>query len=175
MERRERDALYEQAVAEHGAVIRRLARGYEADPERRRDLLQDIHLELWQSLESFDGRCGLRTWVYRVAHNVSASHITRQRRVASRLVDLEALDVEPAPIDEETHAGYRHSAQKLLGLIHQLRPTDREIVLLYLEGETAAQIADVTGLSASNIGTKIHRIKKLLQQQYVEGNCHERR
>ena len=175
MERRERDALYEQAVAEHGAVIRRLARGYEADPERRRDLLQDIHLELWRSLESFDGRCGLRTWVYRVAHNVSASHITRQRRVASRLVDLEALDVEPAPIDEETHADYRHSAQKLLGLIHRLRPTDREIVLLYLEGETSAQIADVTGLSASNIGTKIHRTKKLLQQQYVEGNSHERR
>ena len=175
MERRERDALYEQAVAEHAGVIRRLARGYEADPERRRDLLQDIHLELWRSLESFDGRCGLRTWVYRVAHNVSASHITRQRRVASRLVDLEVLDVEPAPIDEETHAGYRHSAQKLLDLIHQLRPTDREIVLLYLEGETAAQIADVTGLSASNIGTKIHRIKKLLQQQYVEGNSHERR
>jgi RNA polymerase sigma-70 factor, ECF subfamily len=60
MERREQDALYEQAVAEHGVVIRRLARGYEADPERRRDLLQEIHVELWRSLESFDGRCGLR-------------------------------------------------------------------------------------------------------------------
>jgi RNA polymerase sigma-70 factor (ECF subfamily) len=175
VERRERDALYEQAVAEHGAVIRRLARGYEADPERRRDLLQEIHVELWRSLESFDGRCGLRTWVYRIAHNVSASHIVRQRRVASRLVDLEALEAEPARIDEETRADHRHAAQKLLDLIHQLRPADREIVLLYLEGETAAQIADVTGLSASNIGTRIHRIKKLLQQQLVEGNSHERR
>ncbi len=165
MERREQDALYEQMVAEHGVAIRRLARGYEADPERRRDLLQEIHVELWRSLELFDGRCALRTWVYRIAHNVSASHIVRQRRLSSRLVDLEALEVEPTPLDEETRADHRHAAQKLLGLIHRLRPADREIVLLYLEGETAAQIADMTGLSASNIATKIHRIKKLLQQQ----------
>lgn len=130
---------------------------------------------MWRSLESFDGRCGLRTWVYRIAHNVSASHIVRQRQVASRLVDLEALEVEPASIDEDARADHRHAAQKLLGLIHQLRPADREIVLQYLEGETAAQIADMTGLSASNIATKIHRIKKLLQQQLVEGNSHERR
>jgi len=174
MDRREQDALYEQAATEHGAMIRRLGRGYEADPERRRDLLQDILLELWRSLELFDGRCALRTWVYRVAHNVAASHIVRQRRIAERLVDLEALDTEPAPVDGEALADYRHAAQKLLGLIHQLRPADRQIILLYLEGETAAEIAEVTGLSPSNIATKIHRIKKLLHQQYIEGHSHER-
>jgi RNA polymerase sigma-70 factor (ECF subfamily) len=174
VDRREQDALYAQAITEHGIMIRRLGRGYEADPERRRDLLQDIHLELWQSLELFDGRCALRTWVYRVAHNVAASHIVRQRRIAARLVDLEALDTEPAPVDGETQADHRHAAQKLLGLIHQLRPSDRQIILLYLEGETAAEIAEVTGLSSSNIATKIHRIKKLLHQQYIEGKSHER-
>jgi DNA-directed RNA polymerase specialized sigma24 family protein len=62
----------------------------------------------------------------------------------------------------------------LLGLIHQLRPADRQIILLYLEGEAAAEIAEVTGLSPSNIATKIHRIKKLLRQQYTEGKSHER-
>jgi RNA polymerase sigma-70 factor (ECF subfamily) len=154
-------------------MIRRLGRGYEADPGRRRDLLQDIHLELWQSLELFDGRCALRTWVYRIAHNVAASHIVRQRRIAARLVDLEALDHEPAGFDGETQADHQHAAQKLLGLIHQLRPSDRQIILLYLEGETAAEIAEVTGLSSSNIATKIHRIKKLLQQQYIEGKNHD--
>ena len=173
MDRREQDALYEQAITEHGTMIRRLGRGYEADPERRRDLLQDIQLGLWRSLELFDGRCALRTWVYRVAHNVAASHIVRQRRIAARLVDLEALNTEPAPVDGETQADQRHASQKLLGLIHQLRPADRQIILLYLEGETAAEIAEVTGLSPSNIATKIHRIKKLLQQQYGEGKSHE--
>jgi RNA polymerase sigma-70 factor (ECF subfamily) len=174
MDRREQDALYEQAITEHGAMIRRLDRGYEADPERRHDLLQDIHLELWRSLSSFDGRCALRTWVYRVAHNVAASHIVHQRRIAARLVDIEALDAEPAPVDGAAQADHRYAAQKLLALIHQLRPADRQIILLYLEGETAAEIAVVTGLSPSNIATKIHRIKTLLHQQYIEGISHER-
>lgn len=126
------------------------------------------------SLELFDGRCALRTWVYRVAHNVAASHIVRQRRIAARLVDLEALDTEPASVDGETQADQRHAAQKLLGLIHQLRPADRQIILLFLEGGTGAEIAEVTGLSPSNIATKTHRIKKLLHQQYTEGKSHER-
>jgi RNA polymerase sigma-70 factor (ECF subfamily) len=168
MSRGEQDALYEQAIAEERAMIRRLARGYEADPERRRDLLQDIHLELWRSLAAFDGRCGLRTWVFRVAHNVGASHILRQKRFRSRLVDLETLDAEPAQTDD------RLAAQMLLRLIHRLRPVDRQIILLYLEGETAAEIAEVTGLSPPNIATKIHRVKKLLREQYTEGANHER-
>ena len=173
MDRRGQDALYQQAIIEHGAMIRRLGCGYEADPGRRGDLLQEIHLELWRSFELFDGRCALRTWVYRVAHNVAAAHIVRQRRTAARLVEMEALDTEPACAGGEAQAEDRHAAERLLGLIHQLRPADRQIILLYLEGETAAEIAQVTGLSPSNIATKIHRIKKLLQQQYMEGKRHE--
>ena len=175
MDRREQDALYEQAIVEHGTMIRRLVYGYEADPEQRRDLFQEIHLELWRSLELFDGRCALRTWIYRVAHNVAASHIMRQRRVAARLVDLEVLDTEPAPVDGEAQADDRYAAQKLLDLIQRLRPADRQIILLYLEGQSAAEIAEITGLSASNIGTKIHRIKKLLQLQYVEAEDQRRK
>lgn len=154
-------------------MILRLARGYEADLERRRDLLQDIHLDLWRSLELFDGRCALRTWVYRIAHNVAASHIVRQRRFAARLADLDDLDAEPVAVEEAARADHRDAAQNLLGLIHRLRPVDRQIILLYLEGETAAEIAEVTGLSPSNIATKIHRIKKLLHQ-HIEGKSHER-
>jgi RNA polymerase sigma-70 factor (ECF subfamily) len=169
LDRREQDALYGETVGEHGATIRRLARGYEADADRRRDLVQEIHLELWRSLASFDGRCGLRTWVYRVAHNVAASHIVRERRVASRLVDLEGLEMEPVSAEGSSRAEDLLSAQTLLGLIHRLRPMDRQIMLLYLEGESAAGIAQVTGLSPPNIATKIHRLKALLRRQYAEG------
>jgi len=170
LNRREQDALYEQAIVECGTMIRRLIYGYEADPEQRRDLFQEIHLELWRSLELFDGRCALRTWVYRVAHNVAASHIMRQRKIADRLVDLESLDTEPALVDGAAQADQGYAAQKLLDLIHRLRPADRQIILLYLEGQIASEIAEITGLSASNIGTRIHRIKKLLQLQYVEAD-----
>jgi RNA polymerase sigma-70 factor (ECF subfamily) len=83
-------------------------------------------------------------------------------------MDLDALDTEPAPVDGEAQADHRYAAQRLLDLIQRLRPADRQIILMYLEGQSAAEIAEITGLSASNIGTKIHRIKKLLQHQYVE-------
>jgi RNA polymerase sigma-70 factor, ECF subfamily len=172
VDRIRQDALYEQANAQCGAVLRRLARGYDADPERRRDLLQEMHLELWRSLRLFDGRCSLRTWVYRVANNVGASHIVRRRRAAARLLDLETLDVEPAQLDGEERAANYYSAGKLLDLIHRLTPLDRQIILLYLEGEAAELIADVAGLSASNVATKIHRIKRLLSRQFLEGATH---
>ena len=64
-----RDALYADAAAQFGWALERLARAYESDSDRRADLLQDIHVALWRSLERFDGRCSMRTWVYRVAHN----------------------------------------------------------------------------------------------------------
>ena len=131
--------------------------------------MQEIHVELWRSLRLFDGRCSLRTWVYRVAHNVAASHIVRMRRASARLVDLETLETEPGFIDGEARANQQYSVSRLLERIYQLKPLDRQVILLYLEGEPAASIAEVTGLSAVNVATKIHRIKKLLNRQSGEG------
>jgi RNA polymerase sigma-70 factor (ECF subfamily) len=170
--RERQDEMYAEAVSMHGATMRRTSRAYEADPDKQRDLLQDIHLELWQSLASFDGRCGLNTWVFRVSHNVAASHVERSRRVAARLVDLETLETEVSLTDSRGVAVQRCSAESLLDLIRRLKPLDRQIIVLYLEGEPAAAIAEVTGLSASNVATRIHRIKKLLKHIYVEGALH---
>jgi RNA polymerase sigma-70 factor, ECF subfamily len=92
------DDLYERAAAEYGAALGRLARGYEAEPEKRRELLQVIHIALWRSFEGFEARCSLRTWVYRVAHNTAASWVIQQRRERPEiLVGLEELDQMPAP------------------------------------------------------------------------------
>jgi RNA polymerase sigma-70 factor (ECF subfamily) len=161
--------LYAEASSIHGSAIRRLARGYEADPDRQRDLLQEMHMELWVSLGSFDGRCSLRTWVYRIAHNVGASHVVRSRRLASRLTDLETVEAGMFPVEAKAQADGRFSAAILLDLIHRLKPLDRQVILLYLEGEAAGAIAEVTGLSASNVATKIHRIKRVLKQKYLQG------
>lgn len=171
-DRRQQDELYEEVNRLYGRLLRGLARGYEADPDRRSDLLQEIHVELWRSMALFDHRCSLRTWVYRVAHNVGASHVIRRRRVAERLIALETLDTEVVSVDGRAQADSALSAAKLLELIHQLKPLDRQIMLLYLEGETAEQIADITGFSASNVSTKIYRIKRLLSRQFAEGAGH---
>ena len=80
--RDEPDQRYQDAITEFGGALERLARAYEPDLDRRGDLLQEIHLALWQSFGRFDGRCSMRTWVYRVAHNTATSRVLRPRRRA---------------------------------------------------------------------------------------------
>ena len=169
----DQDQLYIQAQAEHGECMRRLVRGYESDSDRQRDLLQEMHIELWRSLKGFDQRCSLRTWVYRVAHNVGADHLAKRRKVSERLVELEALSSDPTAQAGEAQERRREELAELQALIHRLAPLDRQIILLYLEGASAAEIADVTGLTPGNTATKIHRIKKLLSRNFT-GATNER-
>lgn len=163
------DDLYEEASAAYGAALDRLARSYEADPEKCRDLLQEIHLGLWRSFEGFDSRCSLRTWVYRVAHNVAISHVMRHRRAKSRtLLSLDEVDGIPDKHDPEVAADRHKAMQQLLALIQRLRPLDRQIILLYLEGMDAASIGEITGISPGNVATKIHRIKSIIADSILE-------
>lgn len=174
----DQDDLYAEAAATYGAALERLARAYEADSDRRRDLLQEIHVALWQSLARFDGRCSLRTWVYRVAHNVATSQVIRRRARAPMLVGLEELDAmpdagDPARTPEQTLDEQR-ALDRLLTLVHRLKPFDRQVMLLYLEGMDAASIGEVTGISAGNVATKVHRIKTILARRFHEGRRHDR-
>ena len=161
--------LYERAVAEYGNALKRLTRAYEADAERRRDVLQEIHMALWESLARFDGRCALGTWVYRVAHNTATSICIRRKSSRVQLVSLEDVEVPTAGIDRERDLDERQGMERLLGLIQRLRPLDRQVILLYLEDIDARAIGEIVGLSAANVATKIHRVKKVLAQQFQEG------
>lgn len=163
------DGLYQDAARTYGAPLDRLACAYEADPEIRRDLLQDIHVALWRSFEGFDGRCSLRTWIYRVAHNVGASHVMRQRRTRSQaLVGLEELENLPDANSGQRAADRSQALDRLLHLIQRLKPLDRHVILSYLEGLDAASIGEITGLSPGNVATKIHRIKTVLARRFQQ-------
>lgn len=163
---------YDEAVAEFGPALGRLAFAYEREADRRKDLLQDIHFALWRSLAAFDGRCALRTWVYRVAHNVAASHALRDHRRTRGCVGLDALDTASTVLDEETPVARlveqldvdRQRAQ-LAALIAKLVAPDRQLLLLYLEELDAVAIGEVMGLSPANVATKIHRIKRVLARR----------
>ncbi len=172
---RSQDSQFEEAVGMHGAALERLARAYEADPEIRRDLLQEIHIALWTSLDRFDSRCSLRTWVYRVAHNAAASHVSRRLRMKNQtFVGIEEL-ANLADRTEGEEAAEQHDAlARMYALVHQLKPLDRQVMLAYLEGLDAASTAEITGLSARNVATKIHRIKQVLKCRFQEGGRDER-
>ncbi|MBS0334701.1 MAG: sigma-70 family RNA polymerase sigma factor [Proteobacteria bacterium] len=166
------DESYALAAAEFGAAIERLARGYEANPEARRDLVQDVHLALWRSLAGFDGRCSLRTWVYRVAHNTAVSHVQRSRRWRGEQgATLEELERLPDTDDPEAAAGERQALARLMTLIQALGPPDRQVALLYLEDLDAAAIGEITGLSAGAVAVRIHRLKALLARRFQGGRA----
>ncbi|HTM77957.1 MAG TPA: sigma-70 family RNA polymerase sigma factor [Devosia sp.] len=165
-----RDALYEQVARDQRRMIARMAAGYEADPALREDLEQDIHLQLWRSLADFAGQCSLATWTHRVAHNVCARHIDKAVR-AKRLGALSGLD-DLAVADES--AGPEQTAlatltlERVYGLIHRLRPLDRQVALLYLEDCSAPEIAEIIGLTSGAVATRIHRLKALLTNAFAE-------
>jgi RNA polymerase sigma-70 factor (ECF subfamily) len=162
----EQDALYEHVAAEYASAIERLARGYQPDPDKRRDLVQDIHVALWRSLERFAGRASLRTWVYRVSHNTAISQITRRRAGAPTFVSLDELAAAPAAEDATRALDRRMALERLLAMVQMLNPVDRQVILLYLEDLDAQSIADIVGISPSNVATKVHRIKQMLARRF---------
>lgn len=164
------EELYQQVAAEYGAALERLAYAYESDSDRRRDLLQEIHFQLWRSFEKFDSRCSLRTWTYRVAHNVATSHVVRQRRRKAReFVTLEEIETTAGREDIEISTDRQKARMRLLALIQNLEPVDRQLILGYLEGIDAESMGEITGLSSANVWTKLHRIKNILTREFHAG------
>jgi RNA polymerase sigma-70 factor (ECF subfamily) len=168
----EQNELYRRVVAECGRMLDRLPAGYEADPDKRRDLRQEIHLQLWRSLEAFDGRCSLKTWTLRVAHNTAASYVIRERRRNSKLVGLEEIERTLEHVEQPRDIDRDRTLREVQQVILKLKPLDRQIIISYLEGMDAASIADITGLTPANIAMKIHRIKKILAHRIREEKSH---
>ncbi len=168
----EQDKLYESAIGEFGRALDRLSAGYESNAEKRRDLRQEIHFRLWRSLTAFDGRCSLRTWTFRVAHNTAATWVDQERRSNSKFVTLEELEPTLASGEAEPDLDRPRALAQLTGLIQKLKPLDRQIMLSYLEELDNASIAEITGLTPAYVAVKIHRIKTILSRRLLKDPSH---
>jgi RNA polymerase sigma factor (sigma-70 family) len=135
--------------------IRRLCTAYADNPADREDLSQDIFLAVWRALPGFRGDASVRTWLYRIAHNVALTRQTRDRRRQSR----------ESPLDEETDACTQMDLRRLAlkRAIAGLSPGDRTLTLLWLEGLSAAEIEDVTGVKSATVAVRLSRIRRHLQ------------
>ncbi len=151
---------FQELMVEHRGILYKVCNSYCRNRDDREDLAQEIAIQLWKSFESFDERYRFSTWMYRVALNVAISFYrregTRTRYVLSaeeRL--LEAVDVTAANSDE---------LAALHQLIDRLDELHKALVLLYLDGHSYAEIAEVLGISETNVATRISRIKKAMKE-----------
>jgi RNA polymerase sigma-70 factor (ECF subfamily) len=155
-----REEIFASLLAASQRRLQAIARAY-ARGEAQRDLLQEILLQLWRSLDRFEGRSSLDTWAYRVALNTA---IVWRRRARA-----EPRQNRPAAAADEAAAtaGPREELVILDEFVSGLGPADRALFVLYLEDVTYRQIAEVTGLSESHVGVKLHRLKRAFMERYL--------
>ena len=149
------------AIGRHAGILRKVAATYCSTAEDRADLIQDILVQLLAARESYDPQRPLSTWMYRLALNVAISQVRSRYRQARLIVPIEDDHLEVAGPGAD-HEG-RQERALLDRAMQGLDPLASAIMLLYLDGYSQAQIAEIVGISASNAGTKIARIKQKLR------------
>ena len=156
-------SIFTQWLEEHSSSVIQVARAYTLTSEESQDLAQEILLQAWQSLPKFEGRASAATWFYRVAlHTAMNWHRKdRLRRVNQKpLLDMHAHAADGD--DSAEQAQQRESVEQLYNAIHRLPKTDTALVLLYLNELSYREIAEVLGITQSNVGVRLNRAKKAL-------------
>jgi RNA polymerase sigma-70 factor, ECF subfamily len=166
-------SLFLNWLGEHGASVMKVARAYTLASDECQDLAQEILLQAWRSLPSFEGKASPATWFYRVAlHTAMNWHRNDKPRRSRQQPLLEVHTVAPAGLDGAVQAQQRETVEQLYNAIHQLPKTDAALVLLYLDELSYREMAEVLGISENNVGVKLNRAKKALSE-LMKGQSHE--
>lgn len=142
----------------HRGIVLKVANTYCRHAEDRRDLAQEIAAQAWKAFAAWDAVRPFSTWLYRIALNVAISFVRSTRHPARQAVALDDLESEPGRDDDasrESDDGIR----ALYRVIEQFDPLNRALLLLYLDEKSQHEIAEILGISETNVATKIGRLK----------------
>lgn len=155
---------FEALWREHRGIVLKVAAVYARGAEERLDLVQEIGAQLWRAFAGYDERrAKFSTWLYRIALNVAISHLRRTGGESYRFEPLDERHLDT--IAGEPVAELDERVDALYAFIGALDPLNRALILLYLEDRNYAEIAEVLGISSTNVATKINRIKQKLRGQ----------
>nr|WP_238354622.1 RNA polymerase sigma factor [Fulvivirga marina] len=143
----------------HQNIVHKVCRMYTNNKDDHDDLFQEILLQLWQAYPRFKGNSKLTTWMYRVALYTAISRNKKKQRLVSESIDSKAYEYY------ENHDPYRY--ENLRMAISTLSETDKALVMLYLEEKPYKEIADIMGLTETNVGVRLNRVKKKLKEILV--------
>ncbi|MFN8249850.1 MAG: RNA polymerase sigma factor [Ferruginibacter sp.] len=156
--------LFEETINRHLNLVYKVASVYTTNADDKNDLVQDILYQAWKSFDSFRQESKISTWLYRVAMNVAIYQVKTRKR------NIEAIPLtdQNSELTEDNSNETEEQWQRILFYINRLNLLDKGIVLLFLENKSHEEIAEITGLSVSNVGTKLSRIKEKLRQQVTK-------
>lgn len=151
-------------IRDNQKLIFKICYSYCQNQENRKDLQQEILMQLWNSFSKFDGRVKVSTWIYRIALNTAISfyrkdckHDENREIIDESIISISNFEMT-LEIDEDISLLYQ--------FIEQLGELDKALILLYLDDNKHKEIADILGISETNVATKISRIKKRLKEQF---------
>lgn len=144
-------------IKEHKSTIYTVCFMFSKDSDEVNDIFQEVLINLWQGFASFEGRSKIDTWIWRVSFNTCISQERKKKRTSSIPLTM-GIDLFNDK-DEDTR-----QVQMLYDRIHRLKPFDRAIVLLWLEGMPYDEIAAIVGITTKNVSVRLYRIKEELKQ-----------
>ena len=157
---------------DHKKIIYKIVNSYCHNKEDRKDLEQEIIIQLWNSYEKYDARYKYSTWMYRIALNVAISFYRKEKRKPVSYDYHNENLIFSIEDDSESETDVDTNIKILQGFINSLNELNKALMLLYLEEKSHEEIAEIMGISKSNVGTKISRIKLKLIEEFTKIEDH---
>jgi RNA polymerase sigma-70 factor (ECF subfamily) len=162
-----REALFKRWLEEHTGLVFKVARAFAPSDADRADLVQEILLQLWRSLPRFEGKAKESTWIYRVALNTALAWHRSENKHRTAQSPLTAVEELPEP-DDPVGREREELVARLYAAVRRLPKVDAALVLLYLDDLSYREMAEVLGLSETNVGVKLNRARKTLTELMKE-------
>lgn len=156
-------AQFHEVITQHKGIFLKIARTYCRNEEDKQDLVQEMMIQVWRGLPRYDNKYPVSTWLYRVALNLAISFYRKQRR---RLPMAGPVLDETMALADENSSPQLEQLQLLEQFIATLNDLDKALILLYLDDKSYSEIAQIMGISVSNVGTKLGRVREKLRAKF---------
>jgi RNA polymerase sigma-70 factor (ECF subfamily) len=156
MNEKEQRQHFLNIIEQHKGILYTVARAYCPNADDRQDLIQEMMIQIWQSIHKYDDQFKISTWLYRISLNVAISFYRKSSTRSKKYTELTEQLIE-TPVEDKSEN--ERQLYLLDQFISELKEIDKALMILYLEDKSHTEIAEILGISVSNVGTKIGRIK----------------
>lgn len=165
MGKNEKSIKFQTLLEQHKGILFKVARTYCPNADDRQDLIQEMMIQIWQSIDKYNDQFKISTWLYRISLNTAISFYRKNTKRQTKTIPLNEYISENKEIENSEK---EQQLSLLEHFISELNDLDKALMLLYLEDKSHAEIADIMGISQSNVGTKIGRIKTKLRIRFSQ-------